>query len=45
MFDEEELRAMSPQERIRLLHALTEIDGPAADGPPARSARAGRWRW
>ena len=33
MFDEEELRAMSPQQRIQLLHALAEIDGPGPTGP------------
>jgi hypothetical protein len=43
VFDEEELRAMSPQERIRLLRALAEIDGPdppgVLGGPSARRAR------
>jgi hypothetical protein len=43
VFDEEELRAMSAQERIRLLHALAEIDGRGPVGglgsPPARSTR------
>ncbi len=43
MLDEEELRAMSPQERIRLLRALAEIDGqrPAVsqESLAARSAR------
>ncbi len=38
MFDEEELRALSPQERIRLLHALTEIDGPGPAGPPGSTS-------
>ncbi len=33
VFDEKELRALSPQDRIRLLHALAEID---AAGPPGR---------
>jgi hypothetical protein len=32
VFDEEELRAMSPQDRIRLLHALAEIDSPGPAG-------------
>ena len=43
VFDEEELRAMSPAERIRLQRALAEIDGAAPTGgmagPPARIAR------
>jgi hypothetical protein len=43
LLDEEELRAMSPQERIRLLRALAEIDGqrPAVSQEilAARSAR------
>ncbi len=33
VFDEEELRAMSPQQRIQLLHTLAEIDGPGPTGP------------
>jgi hypothetical protein len=43
VFEEDDLRAMSPQDRIRLLHTLAEIDGvsPADRVPrvPPRSAR------
>ncbi len=43
MFEEEELRAMSPPDRIRLLRTLAEIDGIGpvrrAVGVPPRSAR------
>jgi hypothetical protein len=35
VFDEEDLRTMSPHERIRLLHALAEIDGTAPPGGQA----------
>jgi len=43
VFEEEELRAMSPQDRVRLLHTLAEIDGTGTARRPAslprRSAR------
>ncbi len=43
MFEVEELRAMSPQDRIRLRRALAEIDGAGSPGglagPPRRSVR------
>jgi len=43
VFDEAELRAMSPQERSRLRRTLAEIDGPSQPGgpggAPARGAR------
>jgi hypothetical protein len=43
VFEEEELRAMSPHDRIRLLHTLAEIDGVRPAGRraslPPRSAR------
>jgi hypothetical protein len=43
VFDVEELRAMSPQERIRLRRALAEIDGAGSPGglahAPSRSRR------
>ena len=34
MFEEEELRAMSPEDRIRLLHTIAEIDGIGPAGRP-----------
>jgi hypothetical protein len=34
LFDEEELRALNPQERLRLRHALAEIDDAAPAGQP-----------
>jgi len=43
VFEVEELRAMSPQDRIRLRRALAEIDGAGSPGglagPPRRSVR------
>lgn len=46
MFDVEELRAMSPQDRIRLRHVLAEIDGAGPPGGlthrPSRSVRRRR---
>lgn len=43
MFEEEELRAMSPGDRIRLLHTIAEIDGIGPVGRP-RSAPQGSAR-
>jgi hypothetical protein len=43
VFEEEELRAMSPQDRIRLLHTIAEIDGIGPVGRP-RSAPQGSAR-
>ncbi len=34
MFEEEELRAMSPEDRVRLLHTIAEIDGIGPAGRP-----------
>ena len=39
MFEEEELRAMSPEDRVRLVQAIAEIDGIGAAGRPRSMPR------